>query len=173
MAIQTRIIDVFRKPSKCPVCGSEVVDIIYGTGDMSEIDFAMEYRRQGIMGGDNIPRRPPIWACACGCKRFRKVNEDGTDAPVKVKMLKNIKRAPASIINWQSDMVERALNCGHYQVIHKYEVEVTTEFNEREKLTITAVNGDDAEDLAMKLVSLGGIGLKGRECVEVQVYDID
>ena len=28
VAIQTRIIDVFRKPSKCPVCGSEVMNII-------------------------------------------------------------------------------------------------------------------------------------------------
>ena len=33
-----RIIDVYRKPSKCPACGERVVDIIYGTGDMSEID---------------------------------------------------------------------------------------------------------------------------------------
>ena len=30
-----RIIDVERKPRKCPVCGSSVVDIIYGTGDMN------------------------------------------------------------------------------------------------------------------------------------------
>lgn len=28
----------------------------------------------------NIPRHPPIWACVCGCKRFRKINPDGTDA---------------------------------------------------------------------------------------------
>ena len=34
-----RIIDVTRKPSKCPVCGSEVWDIIYGTGEMTEADF--------------------------------------------------------------------------------------------------------------------------------------
>ena len=173
MAIQTRIIDVLRKPSKCPVCGSEVVDIIYGTGDMSEIEFALEYRKQGIMGGDNIPRRPPIWACACGCKRFRKVNEDGTDAAVKIKLLRNIKRAPLSVINWESDLVKRALESGHNQVIHKYQVNVTTELKETETLAITAVSGDDAEDLAMKIVSLGGIGLKGRKCVEVQVYDID
>ena len=31
-----RIIDVERKPQKCPVCGERVVDIIYGTGDMTE-----------------------------------------------------------------------------------------------------------------------------------------
>lgn len=32
------------------------MDIIYGTGDMTE--FLLEYRLEGIMGGDNIPRRP-------------------------------------------------------------------------------------------------------------------
>ena len=34
-----RIIDVERKPQKCPVCGERVVDIIYGTGDMTEIEL--------------------------------------------------------------------------------------------------------------------------------------
>ena len=111
--------------------------------------------------------------CACGCKRFRKVNKDGTDATVRVKLLRNIKRAPLSVINWQSDLVERALKCGHHQVIHKYQVEVTTELDETETLTITAVNGDDAEDLAAKIVFLGGVGLKGRKCVTLKVYDID
>ena len=59
MAIQTRIIDVTRKPSKCPVCGNEVWDIVYGTRDMEEIEFFFKYRKPAICGGDNIPRRPP------------------------------------------------------------------------------------------------------------------
>lgn len=46
-----RIINVTRKPSKCPDCGSSVVDIIYGTGDMTEIEFVLQYRKDGIMGG--------------------------------------------------------------------------------------------------------------------------
>lgn len=50
--IQTRIIDVYRKPQKCPVCGSEVVPIVYGTGDMTEIEFPWQYRKNCIMGGD-------------------------------------------------------------------------------------------------------------------------
>lgn len=83
MPDRTRIINVFRKPKKCPVCGESVVDIIYGTGGMTEIEFHLKYRKSAIMGGDNIPRRPPIWECSCGCKRFRKVNYDGTDAPVR------------------------------------------------------------------------------------------
>lgn len=83
MLERPRSINVERKPSKCPVCGERVVDIIYGTGDMTEVDFMLEYRKDGIMGGDNILHRPSIGACACGCKRFRKVNPDGTDAPVK------------------------------------------------------------------------------------------
>lgn len=57
MIERPRIIDVVRKPRKCPVCGERVVDIIYGTGDMTEIEFLLEYRLEGIMGGDNIPRR--------------------------------------------------------------------------------------------------------------------
>lgn len=51
MIERPRIIDVVRKPRKCPVCGERVVDIIYGTGDMTEIEFLMEYRREGMMGG--------------------------------------------------------------------------------------------------------------------------
>ena len=97
MLVRTRIIDVERKPIKCPVCGSEVWDIIYGTGDMTEVEFFFTYNKPAIMGGDNIPRRPPIWACGCGCKRFRKVNPDGTDASVKVKLLKNVRVRKAEV----------------------------------------------------------------------------
>ena len=42
-----RIIDVVRKPRKCPVCGERVVDIIYGTGDMTEI-LLFEKKQKGI-----------------------------------------------------------------------------------------------------------------------------
>lgn len=38
---RSRIINLGRKPSKCPVCGERVVDIIYGTGDMTEVDFML------------------------------------------------------------------------------------------------------------------------------------
>lgn len=84
-----RIYDVLRKPTKCPKCGNEVWPIIYGTGEMTEAEFLFKYRKQGNMGGDNIPRRPPVWECSCCNARFRKVNEDGTDAPGKVRLLKN------------------------------------------------------------------------------------
>ena len=171
MAVQTRIVDVYRKPSKCPVCGESVVDIIYGTGDMTEIEFFLEYRRPGIIGGDNIPRRPPIWACSCGCKRFRKVNPDGSDAQVKPKMLKNLKPAPASVITWETSLVERVLETG-IGVINHYQVEVTTELGEKVKLNISAVNGEDAEDCAIGLVEKGALGLKGRKGISVAIFDV-
>ena len=38
-----RIIDVERKPHKCSKCGERVVDIIYGTGNMTESEFLMEF----------------------------------------------------------------------------------------------------------------------------------
>lgn len=37
MIERPRIIDVLRKPRKCPVCGERVVDVIYGTGDMTDV----------------------------------------------------------------------------------------------------------------------------------------
>ena len=166
-----RIIDVERKPQKCPVCGERVVDIIYGTGDMTEIEFLMEYRREGMMGGDNIPRRPPIWECVCGCRRFRKVNRDGTDAPVKVKMLKNVRKAPATLINWESNMVVDAVGKNERNKVHHYKVEVRTELGEKEIVRVTAVDEQDAEDLALALVMKDGVGLKGRICTYNVVVD--
>lgn len=160
-----------RKPRKCPVCGQSVWDIIYGTGDMTSSEFLLEYRRNGIMGGDTIPRRPPIWACSCGCKRFRRVNPDGTDAPVKVKMLKDIKRKPLTLINFTSRLASQALEGERYEIINHYLVDITTELGEKETLSITAVNGSDAEDEARNLVANYNIGLKGTQCMEVEVFD--
>ena len=172
MLERPRIIDVERKPSKCPVCGERVVDIIYGTGDMTEADFFLQYRRDGIMGGDNIPRRPPIWACSCGCKRFRKINPDGTDAPVKVKLLKNIRKKPMTFINWTSSLVSENLQSNRRELIHEYEVNIVTELGEKETFHITACNDDDAENLARELVYSGRVGLKGRICVSLEVFDV-
>jgi hypothetical protein len=158
-----RIIDVERKPQKCPVCGERVVDIIYGTGDMTEIEFFLEYRKEGMMGGDNIPR-PPIWECVCGCRRFRKVNWDGTDAPVKVKMLKNVRKELATLINWESNMAIDAVGRKEFRKLHHYKVEVRTELGEKEIVSVNAVNEQDVEDLALSLVMKGSLGLKGRAC---------
>lgn len=168
MIERPRIIDVVRKPSKCPKCGERVVDIIYGTGDMTESEFLLEYRREGIMGGDNIPRRPPIWACSCGCKRFRKVNLDGTDAPVKVKMLKDIKPAPLTKIIWESEQIEDALTSGSKD-IHDYTVDIVTEKGESDTLKVAATSEEDAMQTAINIVSGGRVGLEGRFFKSIKV----
>ncbi len=173
MLVRTRIIDVERKPRRCPVCKERVVDIIYGTGDMSEIEFLLEYRREGIMGGDNIPRRPPIWACSCGCKRFRKVKPDGTDAPVKVKMLKDIRKKPLTLIDFTSRLVARRHKENIPVDVNHYLVDITTEYGEKETLRISAANSSDAEAEARDIVANQRIGLKGSQCVELEVIVID
>ncbi len=159
-----RIIDVERKPHKCPKCGERVVDIIYGTGDMTEYEFLMEYRREGVMGGDNIPRNPPIWACSCGCRRFRKVNPDGTVAPVKLKMLRNVRKAPMTQIVWESDAVAVALMAKETDRIHHYQVHIVTELHEEETFNVTALSRDDAINTVEEIVARGG-GVIGHRCV--------
>lgn len=49
MALHSRIVNVLRKPGKCPVCGEPVWDIIYGTGDMTEVEFLYQYRKSASM----------------------------------------------------------------------------------------------------------------------------
>lgn len=172
MIERPRIINVNRKPMKCPICGESVVDIIYGTGDMTEAEFLMEYRREGMMGGDMIPRRPPIWACACGCKRFRKVNPDGTDAPVKVKMLKNIRKRPLAMIVFETERVIEAIKMGQQELVTRYAVMIETECGEKETLSVYAVDELDAQEESKEVIMRGGLGLKGVRCIKVQVEEI-
>lgn len=57
--------------------------------------------------------------------------------------------------------------------MHHYEVEITTELDEHETLSITAVSGSDAEDQATVLVAKGFVGLRGRKCVTIEVFDAE
>ena len=132
----------------------------------------MEYRKNAIMSGDIIPCRPPIWAYSCGCKRFRKINPEGTDAPVKVKLLKNTKPNPASVINWESDGAITALETNDFSSIKYYNVEVTTEFDEHETLTVTAISEKDAEETARSIVEKCVLGLKGSLCKSAEALGI-
>ena len=138
---------------------------------MTEVEFFLKYRREGMMGGDNIPRRPPIWECVCGCKRFRKVNADGTDAPAKVKVLKNIGKAPTELINWETSPVEAAVIKKEYDAIHHYKVDIGTELGKKERLSIMAINNHDAREEAIELVANDCLGLKGTGCVSIEVNE--
>jgi hypothetical protein len=169
MAVKTRIIDVERKPSKCPVCGSEIADIIYGTGDLTEMEFLYAYRKSAIMGGDNIPRRPPIWACMCGCKRFRKVNPDGSDAPVKVKLLKNVRKASLNLFNVETQSAGDALMSDNRKAVKTYKAEFETNCGEKDSIHVTAVSEVDAKSLLMSLLSDDRYGLKGTRFESLQL----
>lgn len=86
-------------------------------------------------------------------------------------MLKNIRKAPADKINWETSMVERALQGNMRESIHHYKVEIETELGEKELLSITAVSGSDAEDRSENFVKKGLLGLKGTRCVSIEVFD--
>lgn len=159
-----RILNVTRKPAHCPKCGkeSQVWPIIYGTGDMTESEFLMEYHKSAIMGGDNVPRRAPIWGCSICCTRFRKVNPDGTDADVKLTFLKDVRKDSLDKFLFESSLVADAHQKG--LPVYRYDVAIETECREKETLHVYAISDDDAENLATRMVAEGGIGLKGRVC---------
>ncbi len=171
MALHSRIVNVLRKPGKCPVCGEAVWDIIYGTGDMTEVEFLYRYRKSASMGGDRIPRRPPLWECSCGCLRFRKINPDGTDAKVRVKMLKDVRPASLSKIVWTTSQCSEALKNDRMDMVHRYTVNVITDCGEKAALRVTGVNEADAIATAMSLINDAGLGLKGRFCKAFDVVE--
>lgn len=170
MALHSRIANVLRKPGKCPVW-----DIVYGAGDMTEVEFLYQYRKNASMGGERIPHRPPIWECSCGCLRFRKVNSDGTDAKVKIKikMLKDMRPAPLTKICWQTIQCSEALNNGRPDMIHQYMVNVITDCDEKTALKISGVSESDVMSTAMSLINGGGLGLKGRFCRSFNVTEVE
>lgn len=121
------------------------------------------------MGGDNIPRNPPVWACPCGCKRFRKVNPDGTYAPVKVKLLKNIRKAPLTKITWESVSVtgtSESLRAARY-----WRVDFETELGEADTLCVCASDESDARRVTEGIVASGSVGLKGTRAIIVKISE--
>lgn len=168
MALHSRIANVLRKPGKCPVW-----DIVYGTGDMTEEEFLYQYCKNASMGGDRLPRRPPMWECCCGCMRFRKVNADGTDAKVKLKMLKDMRPAPLTKISWQTLQCSETLNNGRTDMVHRYMVNMVADCDEKTAMRVYGVSESDAMATAMSLINVGGLGLKGRFCKSFNVTEVD
>lgn len=144
-----------------------------GTGDMTEVEFLYQYRKNASMGGDRLPRRPPLWECCCGCLRFRKVNADGTDAKVKLKMLKDMRPAPLTKISWQTLQCSEALINGRTDMVHRYMVNMVADCDEKTAMRVYGVSESDAMATAMSLINVGGLGLKGRFCKSFNVTEVE
>ena len=72
---------------------------------------------------------------------------------------------------WESNMAIDAVGKNERSKIHHYKVEVRTELGEKEIVKVTAVDEQDAEDMALSLVMKGAVGLKGRICTYNVVVD--
>ena len=140
---------------------------------MTEVEFLYQYRKNASIGGDRIPRMPPMWECSCGCLRFRKVNADGTDAKVEIKMLKDMRPVHLTKISWQTLQCSEALNNGRMDMVHLYMVNVVTDCDEKTVLKISGVSESDAIATAMSLINGGGLGLKGRFCKSFNVTEVE
>lgn len=140
---------------------------------MKEVEFLYQYRKNASMGGDRLPRRPPMWECCCGCLRCRKVNADGTDAKVKLKMLKDMRPAPLTKISWQTLQCSEALNNGRTDMVYRYMVNMVTDCDEKTAMRVYGVSESDAMATAMSLINGGGLGLKGRFCKSFNVTEVD
>lgn len=65
-------IDVTSRPNKCPICGGEICDILYGEPTSTwEEDYLKETGHRAVLGGCIISEDCPDFVCAeCG-QEFR------------------------------------------------------------------------------------------------------
>lgn len=65
------MINVIRKPRKCPFCRSRIVDIIYGEPTKEDIKAAE--KDESRLGGCLMEPNSPDWQCIKCNAQFRKV----------------------------------------------------------------------------------------------------
>ena len=65
-----------------------------------------------------------------------------------------------------------AVSQGKLEMLHHYEVEVTTEMGEKEVLNVTGVTATDAVAEAKALVANGRAGLKGCVCMSAKAKEV-
>lgn len=87
-------------------------------------------------------------------------------------MLKNIRKAPAELINWTTSLASQAVSNNDHEAIHHYKVDIVIDLGEKERMSITAVNKHDAREEAIKLVANDRLGLEGTRCVSIEVHEI-
>ena len=64
-----------------------------------------------------------------------------------------------------------AVDKNERSLVHHYKVEVRTELGEKEIVSVTAVDKQNVEDMALALIMKGGVGLKGGICTYNVVVD--
>lgn len=69
-----RILEVIRRPKRCPRCGGEICDILYGEPTSTwEEDYLRDTEHRAVLGGCCITGEDPDFECAdCG-QRFTKL----------------------------------------------------------------------------------------------------
>ena len=82
-----------------------------------------------------------------------------------------MKKRETKRLYWESNIAIDAVGKNEGGKTHHYKVKVRTEFGEKEIGSVTAVDEQDAEDLALSLVMKGAVGLKGRVCTYNVVVD--
>ena len=63
-----RMLDVIRRPNRCPLCGGDICDILYGEPTaMWYEDYLKDTGHRAVLGGCCITDNDPDYECAkCG-----------------------------------------------------------------------------------------------------------
>ena len=82
---------------------------------------------------------------------------------MKPKMLRNIRKKPLGIIEFTSEKAHEAIAEGQHERIRHYKVTFTTEYGEKDTMSISAVSKQDAEIETQSVILGLNLGIDGEE----------
>ena len=78
-------------------------------------------------------------------------------------MLRNIRKKPLSVIEFTSEKAHEAIAEGQHERIRHYKVTFTTEYGEKDTMSISAVSKQDAEIETQSVILGLNLGIDGEE----------
>ena len=82
---------------------------------------------------------------------------------MKPKMLRNIRKKPLGVIEFTSEKAHEAIAVGQHERIRHYRVMFTTEYGEKDTMSISAVSKQDAEIETQSVILGLNLGIDGEE----------
>ena len=96
-------------------------------------------------------------------------HRDRTYAPVKVKLLKNIRRAPLTKITWENSSAAQSPES--LRTARHYRVDFETELGEADTMCVSVPDESEARRMAEDIVASGRVGLKGTQIISIKITE--
>ena len=104
-----------------------------------------------------------------GFKLSNSLPNEIANPPFKVKLLKNIRRAPLTKITWENSSAAQSPES--IRAARHYRVDFETELGEADTMCVSAPDESEARRMAEDIVASGRVGLKGTQISSIKIAE--